>query len=266
MLFDAREYYPRQMEDNLRFRLIERPLRVYLCRQYLPLCDQVITVSPGLAREYFKEFQIHAEVVRSTPIYADCPIQPVQEEKLRLVYHGAANKNRKIENMLQLMELLDDRFTLDLFLVGTDTSKQKYIAKMKDIARQSKHITFHDPVPFSAIIPTLNMFFDIGLFYVEPTTFNLQYCLPNKLFEFIQARLMVAIGPSPDMAGLVREHDCGVVAESFDLHAMASVLNRLDTEKVMRYKQKSDVVARELCWEQEGERLQLIIEKMLEPD
>lgn len=258
VLFDAREYYPLQREDNLVFRLVERTFRIHLCRNYLPLCDQVITVSSGLANEYYKEFKVHAGVLRSTSNRINCPVHPLRRKKLRMVHHGKANRNRKLENMLRVMELVDDRFSLDLFLTGS----RNYIAELKDIARQSKHINIHDPVPFSAIVPKLNTF-DIGFFFVEPTTFNLRHCLPNKLFEFIQARLMVAIGPSPDMAELVQRHDCGVVADSFDIHAMAGVLNRLDTDKVMRYKHNSDTAARELCWEKEGRKLHMFIEKML---
>jgi hypothetical protein len=58
-------------------------------------------------------------------------------------------------------------------------------------------------------------------------TFNLKYILPNKFFEFIQARLAVAIGPSVEMKRLVKEWDCGIVAANFEAKSMAAEINRL---------------------------------------
>ena len=45
--------------------------------------------------------------------------------------------------------------------------------------------------------------YDIGLFILSPINFNYYHALPNKLFEFIQARLAIAVSPSPEMARIV---------------------------------------------------------------
>lgn len=119
-----------------------------------------------------------------------------------------------------------------------------------------------NPVSFSEICPMLNTY-DIGLSIFEPTTFNLKHCLPNKLFEFIQARLMVAIGPSPDMAELVREYQCGIISESFNPQSMANLLNKLKPEEIMYFKNQSDKAAKVLCFEEESKKLKKIINSLL---
>ena len=256
IIFDAREYYPRQKEDSLIFRLFEKPERIRLCKAYLHLCDRVLTVSPGLAEEYKREFNITTELIRSVPLYFDCHPATVKTERIRMVHHGGAKRNRKLESMIKVFLLLDDRFTLDFYLV----SNNKYVDELKSLAASNTNIKFKDSVSFDEIIPMLNSY-DIGLFYVEPTTFNLKHCLPNKLFEFIQARLMVAIGPSPDMAALVLEYQCGIVSDSFNIEKMAQILNELTTEKIIKYKNNSDIAAKALCFEQEGKKLQEIISR-----
>jgi hypothetical protein len=65
-----------------------------------------------------KEFGVDAEVYRSTPLYVDHPVHPTDPERIRMVYHGAANRNRRIENLIEIVSLLDDRFSLDLILTG----------------------------------------------------------------------------------------------------------------------------------------------------
>jgi len=174
------------------------------------------------------------------------------------VHHGVANRNRKLENMIHLVKLLDLRFSLDLYLQGD----QVYISELEGLITQSSRVAIKKPVPFNDIIPMLRNY-DLGLFYVEPTTFNLAHCLPNKLFEFIQARLMVAIGPSPEMSRIVREFDCGVISDRFELVAMAESLNKLDANRIREFKNNSDKAARQLNWGEEGKILQRLIQVTL---
>jgi hypothetical protein len=105
--------------------------------------------------------------------------------------------------------------------------------------------------------------YDIGVFLLPPTNFNYRYALPNKLFEFIQARLAVAIGPSPEMARLVRQYCCGVIADDFTPEALAASLNRLTGADIDRLKQASHAAAKELCFEKNAPILLKMVERVL---
>lgn len=258
VLFDAREYYPRQNEGELWFDMFDSRRRVQLCSCYMTRCDAVITVSEGLRREYFDEFGISAGVYRGTPNHVDLPVHNTDPRCIRMVYHGAANRNRRIENLIDIVSLLDDRFSLDLILVGNPRYRQELRRKAADM----KRINFIEPVGFEEIIPTIAKY-DIGFFYCEPVTFNLANCLPNKFFEYIQARLMIAIGPSPDMAEIVHEYQCGIVAEEFSVHSMAKAFNALTADDIDEYKRNSDKAARELCFEKESGKLVSILKKLV---
>ena len=146
-------------------------------------------------------------------------------------------------------------FDLDFYLTGD----VQYKAELRELAAPYERIRVLDPVPFNQIVPTLNQY-DVGLCLLEPTTFNLKHCLPNKLFEFIQARLMVAIGPSPDMADLVNLHQCGLVASTFEPEETADLLNQLTLDRIMQLKRNSDSAAKALCFETESEKLMFIID------
>ena len=74
---------------------------------------------------------------------------------------------------------------------------------------------------------------------------------------------MIAIGPSPDMADLVRKYDCGVIAETFSVEEMAKVLNNLSHEQIDKFKMQSDVAASELCFEQERQLMSSILDRLL---
>lgn len=259
ILFDAREFYPRQNDENLWFRLSERPERERICRTLLPLCDAVMTVSPGLVDAYAAEFGVQAELVMSAPWLRVLEPSAGQEGRFRMVHAGIANPNRQLEKMIDIVMALDARFTLDFYLTGSPD----YIAMLRAKAEASGgRVRVLPPVTFDDIVPTLNGY-DIGLYYLEPIAFNLRYSLPNKLFEFIQARLMVAIGPSPDMARVVTQFGCGVVAPQFTLDAMVSTLSRLTSSDVAEAKQRAHEAAQVLCFERESEKLHRIIDRLV---
>ncbi|MDG2989582.1 hypothetical protein L3556_01345 [Candidatus Synechococcus calcipolaris G9] len=258
VIFDAREYYPKQNEDRILFRILEQPLRYHICDKYMSKCDLVITVSSGLADAYLNEFNVQAKVIQSTPLSYYCEPKKTEINKIQMVHHGGANCNRRLETMIQLFDYLDKRFSLDFYLVGNPD----YVNVLKQLAQNNPAINFRDPVDFNDIIPMLSAY-DIGLyFFTEPSNFNIRHCLPNKLFEFIQARLMVAIGPAPEMSKIVQEYGCGVVSDDYLPGSLADCLNQLTLDDVFRYKQKSHDAAKVLNWEQESLKLTELLENL----
>jgi hypothetical protein len=91
--------------------------------------------------------------------------------------------------------------------------------------------------------------YDVGVFLLPPVNLSRRYALPNKLFEFIQARLAIAIGPSPEMATVVRSYGCGIVTDDFDPRTFAAALNALDPAAITAFKSASHTAAQELCAE-----------------
>ncbi len=235
VLFDAREYYPRHYEDVWWWRLLHQPFNRALCRDYLPRADHVVTVCPGLADEYRRELGIHCDLLPSYPAPVAREPQPVDPARIRLVHHGLASPSRRLERMIAMMDHLPERFHLDLLLMP---SGDRYLAKLRALCAARPRVRLLPPVPFAELIPATNAY-DIGLFLVPPANFNLRFTLPNKLFEFVQARLMVAIGPSPEMARVVREHDLGVVAADFQPATLAAALAGLSAADLTRYKQNA---------------------------
>jgi hypothetical protein len=257
LIFDAREYYPLQYEDNLNFMLFEKGECVRILRENLASCNQVITVSPGLAEAYHKNFNVLPEVVLSLPNYQAEQISNRGDETIKILYHGMANRNRRIENFIKIIDLLTIDATLNLYLLG----EISYINELKELAGNNSKIFFHDPVAFHDIINTVNQY-DIGICYYEPTSFNIRHCLPNKFFEYIQARLVIAIGPSPDMAEMLAKYECGIVSKDFSIESMVEELNSLTRSRVNDLKEKSDIAAKFFCFENEEVKFSNIISSL----
>lgn len=231
VLFDAHEFYPLEFESSLKWRIFLQRYLTGLCREYIPRCAAMTTVSQGLAERYEKDFGVLPEVVFSAPELVEQNPSRTDPAHIRLVHHGAANRDRGLEQMIEIMRCLDGRFSLDLYLVGD----QRYINTLKALAKGCPSIHWREPLPMQEIPTRLNGY-DVGLCFLLPNTFNIARSVPNKLFEFLQARLAIAVGPSPDMAAIVREHNLGIVSDDFSPQAMAKCLNALTRDDIARYK------------------------------
>lgn len=161
--------------------------------------------------------------------------------------------------MVDMMDLLDDRFTLDLMLVPHEP---KYLDMLRRRAGRNHRIRFVDPVPFDMIVKKLNEY-DIGIYILPFSNFNNRYALPNKFFEFVQARLGIAIGPSPEMMRLVQEHELGLVAKDFAPESMAEVLGKLTPDQIARFKSNADRAAKLLSAESAGAEWLRLIENAM---
>jgi hypothetical protein len=260
ILLDAREFYPRQFEDLLIWNLLFSPYFSFLCEKYLHQVDKIITPSPGFVTAYKDAYGVNSEVIMSWPAYLPLEPQKTSSEKIRIIHHGIINRSRKIENMIFVMDELDKRFLLDLILVGNENSR--YFRKIKSMISQRRNVRLLPPLPFTQYIPFTNSY-DIGLHMLAPTNYNHRITLPNKLFEFIQARLSVAIGPTEELVKIIRQYDCGVVSKDFSPSSMAATLSELDAEKIQYYKNKSNQAARLLCAENNRERVDSIVSNLL---
>lgn len=235
VIFDAHEYSPEELSDSWRWRLLFRRYTRFLCATYMPRARACMTVCDGIAEAYEREFGVKMAVVDNACPYFDLAPRATVGP-IRMIHHGAAMPARRLEIMIETMRHVDERFTLDFMLIPDPGGA--YLARLKALSADNPRIAFRDPVAPQRIVPTCAAY-DIGLYLLEPVNFNHQHALPNKIFEFIQARLALAIGPSPEMARIVRRHDCGIVSPSFEPRAMAEALNRLTLAEVDRLKANS---------------------------
>ncbi|MBO2988385.1 glycosyltransferase [Leucobacter tardus] len=238
---DLHEYAPREKEDVLRWRIFVSPFRRWMCGRYLSKCASVTTVGAALAKEYEREFGIEVGVVMNATPYAELPVNPVGRP-IRVVHSGAGRKGRALEVMLEAAARTEADVTLDMYLTPNDP---EYVQQLRHRFGHHPKISINDPVPYTELIDTLNRY-DVGVFVLPPRTFSYRWALPNKLFDFIQARLGIIIGPSPEMASIVKDHHLGAVAGGFEARHLVEAFDCLTPEAVASWKHNSAQVASEL--------------------
>jgi len=241
---DIHEFAPRQNEELLMWRLFNAPYVRWMCRSFLPQVASMTTVGQGLADEYLRVFGLTAEIVTNATPHADLNPQPVGTP-IKLVHSGASLRNRRLETLVDAVKATRTDVTLDLYLMGNDPD---YIVELGDRAAGSPRVRIREPLPYEHLIAKLNEY-DIGVHVIAPTNFNNSWSLPNKFFDYVQARLGLIIGPSPEMRHLLEEHDLGAVTEDFSADALTQVLDALTPERVSQWKASAHDAARALSAE-----------------
>jgi hypothetical protein len=259
VLLDAHEYAPREFDDDPIWRFFWRDLWDYVCKTYLHKVSAMTAVCQSICDEYEKNYGGKWNLITNAVFYEELSPNRVMDSRIRMIHHGGVNPSRKIENMIELVEHLDERFELDLMLVNTGSA---YYRKLEKLATHKVRVRFREPVAMRDIPKTINEY-DIGLYLLPPTGFNNRMALPNKLFEFIQARLAIAIWPSPEMAELVKNYGCGVISDDYSVGSMAKCLNQLSSEDIMLFKKGSNKASGILCAEKNMERFNQLVDSLM---
>lgn len=248
VLFDAHEYAPRHFEDKKMWRIFFQPMNIYLCKKYIPMTAAMTTVGRALAEEYEKHFGKKASVITNASGYVEADVRAVEAGTIKMIHHGGANPSRQLELMIDMVDLLDDRFTLDLMLITPTVANAKtrgYLDQLRERASRSPRVKILPPVKSSEIVKVINTY-DMGVFLLPPVNFNYANTLPNKLFDFIQARLAIAIGPTPEMAEIVNKYGLGVVSKEFTAESLANELKKMSVADLTRFKSNTSRAAKEL--------------------
>jgi glycosyltransferase involved in cell wall biosynthesis len=181
------------------------------------------------------------EITNATDYEDDLTPSEVKKP-VKIVHHGVALVNRKIEVMIEAV--LKSTIACELHLILVPTEKE-YFEKLVSKYASNKRIIFSETVAVKQISKHLNQF-DIGLFYLEPVNYNWKHALPNKLFEFVQARLAVIISPNPDMKKMVEQYELGWVTKDFSLDSLVETINSVTEKKIEAFKRNSQKYSKEL--------------------
>lgn len=249
VLSDLHEYYPRLGDDNWLWRFLTAPYYRWILRKHVANARATTTVSPTFVERYRDEYGLSPSLVVNASPYQDLSPSPVHRP-IKLVHSGIGSRGRQIEVMIDAVKASTANVTLDLLLVQLS---EDYRSDLIHSIGDDDRIQILPPVPYGSLITTLNAY-DVGIHLLHPTNFNHRWTIPNKIYDYVQARLGVITGPTHEMAKLVREYELGIVTDGFTTTDLAKALNSLTLRNVESWKIASDRSALKLSSE-EPERI-----------
>ncbi len=242
---DLHEYWLGLNDENASWRRLRIPYHSWMLREHAAKLESFTTVNRVIAERYLTEFGFRSDIVTNASTYQDLKPQPVNEP-LRIVHAGGVNSSRRIDVMMRAIADSHHGATLDLYLMGEGSHEYRKLAALAD--ELGDRVQVHPGVSQTELISTLNQY-DVGIHVLAPTSTNNRLALPNKLFDYVQARIAVVIGPTEAMVEVLNKHELGVVTEGFELESITRAVDELTTERVQRFKENADRGAKVLSSE-----------------
>ncbi|MEO1450500.1 MAG: glycosyltransferase [Bacteroidota bacterium] len=249
LIYDSHEYYTEVPE------LVDRPrtrsIWLWVERRLFPRLRTVYTVNESLARIYGETYKVPVQIIRNVP----WPYQPdlgIEKPKI-LIYQGALNMGRGIELMIKTLHHLPD---YHLWIIGRGDIDEE-LRLMVKAEGLSGRIIFKGFVPLEGL-RQLTVQARLGLSLEEDLGLNYHYASPNKVYDYIQARLPVIVSDLPEMARLVDTYEVGAVLPRGKRYPaeLAQLVRKFEIPSYYRARREAcEKAAKELNWEQEKARL-----------
>lgn len=258
---DLHEWAPEERTHVLSWKLLVSPFMRWVCAHYLPRVDASTTINDSIAAMYRTEFGVQPEIVRNAIAHRPDLSPAAQiDGTVRLVHSGGAVPGRNIEAIIDAVDLLGDGYTLDLYLIPSRQG-DSYWRDLQSRIEASPRTTLHPPVAPDELPQTLNPH-DLGVFILPPLTPNHRYMLPNKFFDFVQARLGLVFGPSVETDRLIKDEKLGVVTPGYTGAEVAATIGALTPAAIDGFKAAADEAAKSLSSEQDVATTRAILARL----
>lgn len=256
----SNQHLPRFIVDG------KRLLEKYLIKRV----DAVMVVSNSIAKYNYEKYKLKRVpyVIRNIPERGNVAekstyfrtFYKIRPDQTILLYQGAIRAGRGIHKILEAMSMLDENIVLILMGYGDLKSVGEQITDMQ----LGNRVFLHDAVPYHDLIK-YSSGADIGISLIENYCLSYYYCLPNKLFEYIQAGIPVLCSDFPDMSSIVKKYEIGETADPEDKEDIVNkILLIVKKLKSGEYKGPLKKAGTELCWETEQLKLLVMYSDILE--
>ena len=257
MIYDSHEYFTETPE------LVGRPRVQRVWKRIegfvVPRLKEMITVCDSIAELFEQKYKVKCHVVRNIPPKAALPPRGdkkalgLPEDKHLLVLQGSGiNIQRGAEELVESMQYLDDCF---LMIIGggdvLPTLKQMVVEQHTE-----DRVRFMPRMPYAEMMAYTQLA-ELGFVLDKDTNLNYRFCLPNKLFDFIQAGVPIVASNLVEVGKIVKQYNIGLFIPDHDPKSIAATIRQGldDAESRVQWQQGLAQAAQDLCWENEQQTL-----------
>lgn len=250
LIYDSHEYFTEVPE--LIDRKLTRGIWLFLERRLFPRLENVYTVNHALANIYHQKYSVPVSVIRNLPIAKKIAVN--KSKSSILIYQGALNLGRGIELMIDAMQYL---YGYQLWIVGRGDIEQ-------ELHQQIKNRGLKDRVIMKGFIPweklsELTQQAKLGLSLECDMGENYRNATPNKLYDYIQAKVPVLVSDLPGMREIVSQYQVGAILKENARKPLilAKVIESLLAKQDQYHTWVTHCLwaSEELNWEHEKEKL-----------
>jgi glycosyltransferase involved in cell wall biosynthesis len=253
LVYDSHELFTQVPE------LINRPfvqnIWLRIEEMILPNLKHCYTVCNSIADYYQKKYGTKFLVIKNVPllenkINTNYEFKFETENKKIIIYQGALNIGRGLELMIETMQYLGNTIFV---IAGTGDIHQQLIklTKEKHLESKVKFLGRIAPSHLKHITPKA----DLGISIEADLGLNYRFALPNKIFDYIHAKVPVLVSDLPEMKSLVLQYKIGKIVVDRSPKKMAQQIRKMLLTTKEFYSKNLEKAKKDLNWNSEKQKL-----------
>ena len=231
-----------------------------------PRLKNVYTVNASIASIYKKKYNVDVEIIRNiAPLFKNESLdialsKKVKGNKKMLILQGSGiNMDRGAEEAVTMMQYLEN---VVLYVIGSGDVFDKLKELVKILKLENKvfiknRMSYQELMEYTKIA-------DLGLSLDKGTNLNYEYSLPNKVFDYIQAKTPLLVSNRKEIASLVLDNNIGLVVENLDPEKLAQIIKNIfiDQELLKEWRENLVKAQKRYNWEKESIKLKNIFNNL----
>ena len=253
LVFDSHELFP-EVPELVR-RPVVRSIWLLIERILIKRISYGSTVSDAIANHYNNKYNKPFVVIRNVGrFHNDTDFEGIikDDDKKTIIYQGALNVGRGLELAIQSMMHVEN---IRLQIIGDGNIREKLEKLVSDLGLDNK-VEFVGRIPLEELWEYTAKA-HLGISLEEDLGLNYQFALPNKLFDYIQARIPVVVSDLKELSAMVDRYAIGKILTDRTPDKLGEVFTIMLEDELTKgvYYTNLEIAARELCWEREEEKL-----------
>lgn len=250
LIYDAHEYFTELPE------VTDRPgvkrIWEFIARIAIPRTQYRYTVGPALARVLSERYGRPFALIRNLPRQEQTISRSPSDNKI-ILYQGALNEGRGLEEAIRAMRLLPSEFVLWLAGEGDRSMPLRKLTKDLKLESRVRFLGYVAPFKLRKITPQAYL----GLNLLQNKGLNYYYSLANKCFDYLHARVPALHMDFPEYRALNKQWKIAWLLEELSPETIASAIRQLDNnpELYTQLQHNCDRAAAQLNWEREAQKL-----------
>ncbi|REE80489.1 glycosyltransferase involved in cell wall biosynthesis [Lutibacter oceani] len=227
----------------------------------VPEIKNCTTVSNSIANYYNTKYNTDFKLIRNFPYKTttqktdNFPFET--SNKKIILYQGAINKGRGLELMIETMQFINNTIFI---IIGKGDLELKLKEKITNlnVSEKVKFISEITPKKLKKLTPLASL----GISLEEDLGLNYRFALPNKLFDYINAKIPVLVSDLPEMKQIILTYNVGEIINSREPKQLVNQIEKLLKKETSYFEKKLEIAKNELIWENEENKLIEIFENL----
>lgn len=215
----------------------------------------IITVSDSIAtfmKNYFNKQNIH--VIKNIPTYISSNKNNILREKYKIenstpifIYQGLLSKYRGIHILWKAIKEVDHNKKFKFFILGSGPLLEDLKTSIQTDSILKERIIILGFIEQKKLL-SYTQSADVGVHSIPNTCLNHVYCLPNKIFEYINSNIAVLFPNLTEVSKLIINTKIGTLYNENNSKSLSKAIDTLidSPKKIEEYKKNSKALSKTL--------------------